>query len=49
MPTDHLAHRVLEIGWQAPRATHIAASLHSSDGALARLSPLPTVRAPSDQ
>jgi len=51
MPTDRLARGFWElgIGWRAPRAAHITASLHSSDGALARLSPLPTARAPSDQ
>jgi len=37
MPTDRLARKPWElgIGWQAP---HTAANLHSSDGALARLS-----------
>jgi len=37
MPTNRLARGPWElgIGWQAPRAAHIAASHHSSDGALA--------------
>jgi len=38
----------LGIGWQAPRVAHTTTSLHNSDGALARLSPLLTARAPSD-
>jgi len=51
MPTDRLARGPweLEIGWQAPRAAHTATSHHSSNDALARLSPLPTIRAPSDR
>jgi len=36
----------LGIGWQASRTAH---SLHSSDGALAKLSPLSTTCAPSDR
>jgi len=36
-----IAWRALGIGWQAPRAAHTAASLYSSGGVLARLSPLP--------
>jgi len=39
----------LGIGWQAPRAAPTAASLLSSDGALAKLSLLPTARAPSNR
>jgi len=50
MPSDCLAREPwqLEIGWQVPRAAHTT-SLHSSDGALVRLSPLPTVRVLSNR
>ena len=51
MPTDHLVRGPWElgIGWQAPRAVHNAASLHSSDGCACQAIPLfPMARAPSD-
>jgi len=51
MPIDRLTRGFWElgIGWQVPCAAHTAASLHSSDGVLARLFPLSTIRAPSDR